>query len=266
MEISIVVPALNSEKTIEKCIISLLNQDFDSIKYEIIAVDNDSSDNTYNILKKYKKKITILKERKKGPGKARNKGILKSKGSIVVFIDSDCVAEKEWLKNLYLRFKDKNIIIVGGEVKALDKKGIIQKYCDKHFHSQKEYIKSNSPFCATANCAIRKNEIIKNNMFDDTLYPCEDLDLCNKILKGNNKSIIYEKNAIVKHDYPNSLIFFIKNAYSAGKCIKKMREKWKKNFFVKKKSYWSIIKDEGVVDITLKIIYDFVFRLSYYLH
>lgn len=92
-KLSVVIPAYNAEKTIEECLNSVvaecnsINED-----YEIIVVDDGSTDSTYNLLKNYSKKnqnLIIIKQENKGVSAARNAGIKKSSGEFIAFNDSD---------------------------------------------------------------------------------------------------------------------------------------------------------------------------------
>jgi len=91
MLFSIIIPAYNAEKTIRKCLDSVLKQDFSD--FEVILVNDGSSDNTEEIINQYTvdqydvKQIVLAKN--SGPAKARNTGIKKAQGEIIVFIDSD---------------------------------------------------------------------------------------------------------------------------------------------------------------------------------
>ena len=95
IEVSIIVPIYNVEKYLERCLESLINQTFKDI--EIIALNNGSTDNSLNILKKYESKDTRLKiinSDNRGVSDARNRGINEAKGKYVVFVDSD-----DWIEN-----------------------------------------------------------------------------------------------------------------------------------------------------------------------
>lgn len=89
--ISIIIPCYNVEHYITECIESVLTQTYKEI--ELICVDNNSTDNTFNILfdyeKKYSDKIIITKELKKGAPAARNKGLSLAKGEWIQFLDAD---------------------------------------------------------------------------------------------------------------------------------------------------------------------------------
>ena len=85
---SIIVPAYNAEKFIEKCIKSILNQTFEN--YEIIVVNDCSTDNTKEKLKKYEDKIKVIDNKKrKCAGGARNRGIEAAIGEYIILLDSD---------------------------------------------------------------------------------------------------------------------------------------------------------------------------------
>ncbi|ACK73845.1 glycosyl transferase family 2 (plasmid) [Gloeothece citriformis PCC 7424] len=84
---SVIIPSYNRAKLIEKTLYSVLKQDFQD--YEIIIVDDGSTDNTIEILKQYQKFIRILQQENQGPGAARNLGIQQSKGHYIAFLDSD---------------------------------------------------------------------------------------------------------------------------------------------------------------------------------
>ncbi|MCD6434036.1 MAG: glycosyltransferase family 2 protein, partial [Candidatus Diapherotrites archaeon] len=123
MDISIVVPAYNAEKTIADCINSLLKQTKKA--KEIIVVDDASSDNTAEIVKKIAKrhkevKLISLKENS-GPARARNIGARKAKGEIIVFVDADCVAKENFLEEITKQIEEGKAIGVQGAYKTKQK-------------------------------------------------------------------------------------------------------------------------------------------------
>lgn len=87
MRFSIIIPAHNAEKEIERALKSINNQTYKD--YEIIVIDDCSSDNTYNILKRYKN-ITVIKNKENlKAGGSRNKGIEQATGEYIIFLDAD---------------------------------------------------------------------------------------------------------------------------------------------------------------------------------
>ena len=95
MQVSVIIPVYNAQETIENCICSLFNQSLSSEYYEIIVVDNNSSDSTKKILKKLP--VHYVYEANPSVYKARNTGVAISSGDIIAFLDGDCIASKDWL-------------------------------------------------------------------------------------------------------------------------------------------------------------------------
>lgn len=97
-----IVPVYNVEEYIKKCLESILNQDFDD--YEIIVVDDETPDNSMNIVEELAAakpdKINVIHQKNKGLGGARNTGVGAAKGEYLVFVDSDDYIEKDMLAKL----------------------------------------------------------------------------------------------------------------------------------------------------------------------
>jgi glycosyltransferase involved in cell wall biosynthesis len=113
MKFSVVVPFFNEGKHIERCAKSLLSQDFDRKDYEIILIDNGSSDNSCEIVRRYPE-IILLHEDKPGPYAARNKGIKVAKGDVIVFTDGDCEVSSDWLTQVNIGMKSTGAPVVLG--------------------------------------------------------------------------------------------------------------------------------------------------------
>lgn len=99
--LSIIIPVYNSEKSIKKCISSIVKQKRDDV--EVIIVDDGSSDNTANIIKEMivnQEKFVYIYQENKGSGEARNKGIEAAKGEFVTFVDSDDYVTENFLSNI----------------------------------------------------------------------------------------------------------------------------------------------------------------------
>jgi len=118
MKISLYIPTFNSENTIKRCLQSVLNQKLKPD--EILIIDNNSTDNTIKLVSDIKTKskipIIIIFQKKKGLGNARNLGVKNSKYNYIASVDSDCVANKNWLKELTKEFNNPNVAGVCGNL------------------------------------------------------------------------------------------------------------------------------------------------------
>ncbi len=104
-KISIIIPAWNAEKTIKKCLDSIFDQTYKD--YEIIVVNDGSTDHTKNILKIFLNKIKIVNQENKGAPAARNRGLREAKGEYLLFCDADVVMRPDCLeKMMYYLFNN----------------------------------------------------------------------------------------------------------------------------------------------------------------
>lgn len=108
-KVSVIVPVYNSEKHIEKCINSILNQSYENI--ELIIVNDGSIDKTETIIKKYKrldKRIKYFFQKNSGPSTARNTGIENSRGEYLMFVDSDDTVSSKYVEILLKKIISEN--------------------------------------------------------------------------------------------------------------------------------------------------------------
>ncbi|MFH1280902.1 MAG: glycosyltransferase family 2 protein [Candidatus Beckwithbacteria bacterium] len=108
MTISVIIPAYNSAKTLPSCLNSLSNQTLKPL--QIILIDDGSTDNTIQVIKQLQKelpKILILTQSHQGPAVARNLGVKKARGDILVFVDSDMEFDQGFLSQLTLPIRKK---------------------------------------------------------------------------------------------------------------------------------------------------------------
>jgi glycosyltransferase involved in cell wall biosynthesis len=109
--ISIVIPAHNEEKYIGRTLRAVLDLDYPD--FEVIVIDNASTDNTSAIAKSFPG-VKVFFEKQKGTQFARERGRVESKGEIIAGIDADCIPDRDWLKNGVVYFNDPNVVAVSG--------------------------------------------------------------------------------------------------------------------------------------------------------
>lgn len=113
---SIIVPVYNASSSIQKCVESILNQEYEN--WELILVDDGSTDNSYEIIKRYSKNDNRIKAYHKdnsGPGLTRNYALKKITGDYILFVDSDDYISKNYLKIIEDNNKNKeyDLIFIG---------------------------------------------------------------------------------------------------------------------------------------------------------
>jgi glycosyltransferase involved in cell wall biosynthesis len=236
--VSIIIIAKNEKDTIEKCILAIFNQSYPN--FEIIYVDDKSTDNTLekaqrlkNILdlKKNCKRYLTLSVETNFPSKNRNIGIKASKGTIIAFIDGDCIAEHDWLTNLYEQFSTE-VGIVGGPITlAHSENSITTKAMDIVLAS---YLGSGGSALfyqisgdrevdevPAGNLAVYKRLLDKFDGFDENLRYNEDSDLCYRVREEGYR-IIYAVKARIYHfigidSYTDFISYFKRYGFERGK-------------------------------------------------
>jgi len=96
LKLSVIVPVFNAAQHLPRCIEALLCQDIAPSCYEILMVDNRSTDASAAIIRTHPE-ITLLYEPQQGPYAARNRALREARGEIIAFTDADCVPERDWL-------------------------------------------------------------------------------------------------------------------------------------------------------------------------
>src|SRR3989338_4858676 len=117
---SIIIPTYNRAKFLPKTLDSVVSQTLSCHKYEILIIDDGSTDNTREKVAEFMKQysdydIKYFYQKNAGPAKARNLGIKESKGEIIFFTDDDCIVPHNWMATLldgYRRYPD--VVGVGG--------------------------------------------------------------------------------------------------------------------------------------------------------
>lgn len=110
--VSIIVPVFNTEKYIDRCIKSILNQTFSD--FELLLINDGSTDTSGEICDEYAKKdnrVRVFHEKNKGVSSARNLGLDNSKGEWITFCDSDDWVESNWLENFVINSNDVQLVV-----------------------------------------------------------------------------------------------------------------------------------------------------------
>lgn len=217
-EITVIIPVYNRRSLLKLCINSLLKQKT-SFKFEILIIDDCSTDGTRQLAVEFAKKNpkikTILLKKKYGSAIARNKGIMASNSEVLAFIDSDCIAEKNWLQRL-----TKNLVRGKENVSMGYSEGFKGNVWQNI--TQETYLDYQKSICKdgfavslnTRNCAVKKEIFDRLGSFRTKL--AGDLDMGWRIYDGGDV-IAFVENAVIYHKHMASLLeSVLANARSAS--------------------------------------------------
>lgn len=152
--ISVIIPIFNAEKYLQNCLESILKQNYSD--FEIILIDDESSDNSLIIAQKFADKddrIRIIKQKHAGQAVARNLGIESARGDLIVFIDADDYIDSDFFDTIASRIADNDVLQIG--YKRIDNQGIIIK---------KDYKKSFYIFTTPWSRIYKRDFIEKNHL------------------------------------------------------------------------------------------------------
>jgi glycosyltransferase involved in cell wall biosynthesis len=301
IKVSVIVPTYNREKTISRTIDSVLEQTYKN--FELIIVDDASTDNTESIVKNYQKQykeiIYIKYNQNKGANFARNLGIKKARGEYINFLDSD---DEYLVNNLKEKIKfleninKKNCLVYSKIIiKELNKERIVPYFGIKEKENILNYLFINNGEIITSSLCVKKDVLIKNNIFfDEKLKRHQDWDFLirlkeyvnfyflNKPLVIWNKDDSYKTNrdkidiknyfnfvnkhekefnnnikALASYQWKLSIKFFMYNKLKEGKFL--LRES-NKNIYSFKKTFLFYFSFLGYKSV--KLLFNIYFKIK----
>jgi cellulose synthase/poly-beta-1,6-N-acetylglucosamine synthase-like glycosyltransferase len=230
--ISVVIAVKDGQKTIARCLDSVLNIAYET--YEVIVVDDGSTDKTLEILKNYSAKIQVISNPVNlGPSEARNIAAAKACGEYLAFTDGDCIVDKNWLKELLSGFGEPDVVSVGGRqevaqdesefgrriFKFMKKVGFISDYT--HKERGEIVLVNHNPSC---NVMYKRNIFLREDGFLKGLWPGEDVELDYR-LKNKGYKLSFNPKALVYHYKPATMKSFLRMMYKYG---------WAQGFLVRR--------------------------------
>ena len=199
--ISVIVPVYNVEKYLRKCIDSIINQTYRNL--EIILVDDGSPDNCGAICDEYAaedSRVKVIHKKNEGVSVARNEGLEKSNGELIIFIDPDDFIENEMLADMHDNIIKYNVDVVccGYFIEKLDE--MIRKYPNRGIFSSNELIEklfSMEVFSVIWNKMFKKSVLLDNKnkyiQFPIGIYMGEDVLWLTRVLKRCKEGYCIDK-------------------------------------------------------------------------
>ena len=235
-KISIIVPAFNEAKTIKNCIKSLQNLDYPN--FEIIVIDDGSTDNTLEIVSKcdYAK---VFSQENQGKPIALNNGISHSSGEIILTVDADTELDSNALRTIAKRFAANNKLgAVAGNVKVKREPTILNTIQSAEYATGINLVRKGQSVLGTVMivpgpvAALKKEVIEEVGYFSDDTF-AEDFDITVKILKKGYE-IEYEEASLAYTDTPKNIEDLIKQRRRWYRGMIQVLDKYKSMYFNRK--------------------------------
>jgi len=211
--ISIIIPSFNSAKEIKKCLESFKTQTVNGENYEVIVVDDGSSDGTKDVVNKYP--VRYIYQQNSGPAAARNHGVNQAQGEIILFTDADCEPQPNWIEEMIKPLDDSHIIGVKGAYKTHQKE-LVARFVQIEYEHKYERMKKFRyiDFIDTYSAAYRRDIFLKYGGFDER-YPrasVEDQEFSFRLFQDGYK-MVFNPSAMVFHKHSARLMDYLKKKY-----------------------------------------------------
>ena len=213
--VSIIVPAYNAEANIDACVQSLLSLDYPRDRYEIIVVDNASTDDTARILAKFGGALRVLQERTRGPAAARNAGLRNATYDLLAMTDADCLVDAQWLRELVAPLHHDKVAMVGGRILSVQPATAIERFGEEIHDHEAAITRYVPPYVITMNWASRRSHLESIGYFDERFLRAEDVELSYRFTQAG-LTMAYAHGAIVSHHNERTLAGLFREAFDHG--------------------------------------------------
>lgn len=216
-KVSVIVCAYNAERTMDSCLASL--QELNYPNYEVIVVNDGSSDRTLEITQRYDY-VRLISQENKGLSVARNVGMTAATGEIVAYTDSDCMADPDWLTYLVAKFLSSGVAAVGGPNLSPPEDSLVPACVAVSPGVPTHILLSDevAEHIAGCNMAFRREVLEEINGFNPIFRTAgDDVDICWRV-QDRGYTIGFSPTAIVWHFRRNTVVAYLKQQQGYGKA------------------------------------------------
>jgi acetyltransferase-like isoleucine patch superfamily enzyme/GT2 family glycosyltransferase len=217
MKYSVIIPSYNSETTIIPCLQAVFQQHFED-PYEVIVVDS-STDTTPEIIRQHFPQVKLIHlEERADTGAAKSIGIRNSEGDIICLLDSDCLADPDWLHNIAEAHQNEEYAAVGGAIlngnpeKFVGWAGYFAEFREQFPYQPRQLVRH----IAGCNLSYKRRVFDRYGVFLSGWYPQSDL-VFNLQLYKNRDKILFDPTIKVAHINKTSITHFFTHQYRIGR-------------------------------------------------
>jgi GT2 family glycosyltransferase len=213
--VSVVVSVFNGAKSIHRCLDSLFSLDYDN--YEIILVNDGSTDDTGEICDRYNKRVRYIENKKNmGLAASRNRGIRIARGKYVAFTDADCVVDGRWLASLVGCLTENRAKAAGGAVKTPKDISFFSR-CSGTLHKPSPLLLSEKEAeIVGCNAIFERSCLLEIGGFDERFRIADDDTDVNIRIRSHGLKVYHQPTAIIYHYHRGSPLSFVRWRFAAG--------------------------------------------------
>jgi glycosyltransferase involved in cell wall biosynthesis len=200
LDATIIVPFADAARYIERCVTALLAQTYPAGRYEIIMVDNNSTDGSSAIVSRYPR-VRLVAERTPGAYAARNRGRAEARGAILAFTDADCAPAPDWLETMAAALEDARASVALGRV--VNRPSLCLSLLSAYEHERALYIFGGATpelyYGYTNNMAVRRAVFERVGRFDEVARGADVVFVRRVVDAESPDAVRYEATAVVEH-------------------------------------------------------------------
>ena len=205
--VSIIIPALNEERVIGQCLQALTRLDFPKDSFEVIVVDNGSTDRTVEIAQTFSPSLNLTVLRKPGLriSAMRNFGVSQAAGATLAFLDADCIAPPSWLKTATTLLAREGIGILGAHYRVPDDSSWVGRAWYGGLELEKQ---GDVAWVPAGDMIIARPTFERIGGFDESIQTNEDCELCERAHAAGLRVVGDAAVAVVHLGTPQTLAVF----------------------------------------------------------
>ncbi len=214
--ISVIVPAYNAARYLDGCLRALRDQDLPSSEYEVIVVDDGSTDDTSAVAEAAGARVIRIGH--SGPAAARNAGLQAARGEIVLFTDADCEPVPHWARTLAEALAQPEVVGAKGTYLTRQRE-LIARFAQVEYEERYARMagRDRIDFVDTYSAGYRRSVILANGGFDSTFQEptVEDQELSFR-LAAKGYRLVFAPQAQVYHRHVTSISAYVRRKYRIG--------------------------------------------------
>lgn len=224
MKFSVIVPVFNTSRYIDRCMMALQEQDYPNSDYEVIAIDNGSTDDSRERLGRYP--VTVVREAKRGSYAARNAGIRQASGELLAFTDSDCAPRPGWLKAIETKLSEPGNLVVQGKRRLAARSNLMQAINDYEI-AKDAYTLSGSErlkyYGFTNNMGMRREAYERFGPFVERDRGADTIFVRTVVDGESCEAVGFSPDMIIDHLEMNRFRDYLKKMFIYGRSRKRYR-------------------------------------------
>ena len=215
--VSVIIPAFNAADTLGECLAALLNQTVPRSSYEIIVVDDGSLDATADVATRYRDQdVRLVRQRNQGAASARNTGVANAQGDLLLFTDSDCVPQPDWIERMVAAFDDSETVGAKGTYLTHQRR-LVARFVQIEYEDRYDRMRNQEriDFIDTYSAGYRRDVFLQNGGFDVCARFLEDQEFSFRLAEKGYK-LVFVAEARVSHLHDQDVLEYIERKFNIG--------------------------------------------------